>query len=62
MNMEAVMTIVKDLVAENVTKSKSKKCKSKVKLKDEKNEERKVTDSSESFSDLRNRFAALSVE
>ena len=60
--MEAVMTIVKDLVAENVTKSKSKKCKSKVKLKDEKKEEGGVTDSSESFSDLGNRFSALSVE
>jgi len=62
MNIEEVMTIVRDVVSENVTKSKSKKCKSKVKLKDEKKEEGGVTDSSESFSDLGNRFSALSVE
>ena len=62
MNMEAVMTIVKDVVAENVTKSKSKKCKSKVKLRDEKKEEGELTDSKENFCDLGNRFSALSVD
>ena len=61
-NMEAVMTIVNDVVTENVTKSKSKKCKSKVKQRDENKEEGKLTDSSESFSDIGNRFSALSVE
>jgi len=61
-NMEAVMAIVKDVVTENVTKSKSKKCTSKVKLRDENKEESEVTDSNESFSDLGNRFSALSVE
>ena len=61
-NMEAVMAIVKDAVTENVTKSKSKKCKSKVRLRAENKEEGEVTDSNESFSDLGNRFSALSVE
>ena len=61
-NMKAVVTIVKDAVTENVTKLKGKKSKSKEKLRDLNKSESEVTESSEIFSDIGNRFSALGVE